>query len=291
MFVLQIPDDLQDAIQPEGVTGWDVALAIALVVVAVPISRGVERLARKATRRVPGLSADMVHIAGRGARYLVMFVVGSLALSLIGVEVGWAVAVAAVGLVIVVLIMRPMVENAAAGLLLQSRPSFALGDEVKIAGHTGTVLEISARTTVLKTRAGQRIHIPNTDVLGDTIVVYTAFDRRRATVDIGVDPSADLDAVTRVLVEAVTGVDNVLADPAPEVMARSFGNGFINLTVRFWHGPDTHSDTRVTDGAVRAIQDAVNKAGIDMPPPQLLVMTPPTPPVSGESAENEDTEP
>ena len=284
MLSMQIPEDLQDAIQPEGVTGWDVTAAIVLVVVAFPISRAVDRLARRATRRVPGISTDTVHMAGRAGRYLVLLVAGSVALSLVGVDVGWAVAVAAVCLVIVVLILRPMVENAAAGLLLQSRPSFAVGDEIQVEGHEGEVLEISARTTVLKAGDGRRVHIPNTDVLGGIIVVYTAFDSRRVSVDIGVDPTADLDEVSRVLIDAVSGVESVLPDPAPAVMARSFGDGFVNLSIRFWFGPDTHSDVRVTDGAVRAIQRAVNEAGIDMPPPQLLVQTPARPPAGDDSA-------
>lgn len=289
MLSMQIPDDLQDAIQPEGVTGWDVAIAIVIMVVAFPISRLADRLARKATKRVPGISADTTHMAGRAGRYLVLLVAGSFALNLVGVDVGWAVAVAAICLVVVVLIMRPMVENAAAGLLLQSRPSFAVGDEIVVEGYTGKVIEISARTTVLKTGEGHRVHIPNTDVLGGTIVVLTAFDSRRATVEIGVDPNADLDEVTKVLIDAVSAVQNVLPDPAPAVMARSFGDGFINLSVRFWFGPDTHSDVRVTDSAVRAIQRAVNDAGIAMPPPQLAVQTQDQPPAGDESRSKDAT--
>lgn len=59
--------------------------------------------------------------------------------------------------------------------------------------------------------------------------------------------------MSRTLIDAVTGVDTVLADPAPLVIARSFGDGVIVVSVRFWFGPDTHSDAEVTDKADRAM--------------------------------------
>jgi small conductance mechanosensitive channel len=271
MVGLQLPADLQDAIQPQGVTGWDVAVAVALVLLAVPTSRLVDHLTRRVVGRAPNVTTEVVHIAGRMARYAVLFAGWSLALSLVGVNVGWVATIAVVFVIMAVLIVRPLVENSAAGLLLKARPSFGEGDHIEVSGYTGEVLEISARTTVLKTPDGIRIHIPNTEVLGTILVVYTAFESRRVSIELGVDPAADLEAVSQILVDAVSGVDTVLADPAPVVLARSFGDGTINLSVRFWFGPDTHSDTAVTDQAIRALEHAMSKAGIDLPPPGLMV--------------------
>jgi small conductance mechanosensitive channel len=179
--------------------------------------------------------------------------------------------------VVVILMVRPLVENGAAGLLLQSRPSFGVGDRIQVAGYTGEVLEINSRTTALKTPDGTRVHIPNTEVLGGILVVYSAFKSRRVSIDLSVDPRADLDAVSQAFVEAVSSVEHALADPAPVVRARSFGDGTIDLQVRFWFGPDTHSDTAVTDAAVRALQHIINKEGISLPAPQLIVQRQLTP--------------
>ena len=272
-FGVSVPDGVKEAIQPEGVTGWDILLAVVIVLIAIPVGRGVDRLTRKLVKRIPDASTEAVHVAGHVARYGVWFLAWSLGLSLVGVEVGWAVAIAVVFLIMIVLILRPLIENSAAGLLLQARPSFAVGDHIEASGYRGEVIEINARTTSLKTPDGIRIHIPNTQVLSEVLVVYTAYEQRRVSVDLGVDPAADLASVTKVLVAAVSGVDTVLADPAPVAVARSFGDGTINLSVRFWFGPDTHSVVAVTDGAIRALQAAINDAGIGMPPPQIFVET------------------
>ncbi len=273
MFGAQFLDELKNIIQPDGVSGWDVVIAISVITVAFPISRFVDRLVRRAARRVPNASPEIVKMTGRGGRYFTLFVLGSWAVSLVGVEIGWAVIIGIVTLFLVVMIMRPMVENAAAGMLLRARPTFALGDEIVVSGYSGTVMDINARTTSLKTRDGWRVHIPNKEVLNEDLVVLTAYDSRRASVDVRVDSRADLDWVTRLLVDAVSEIESVLPDPAPAVMARSFGDGFINLSVRFWFGPDTRTDVGVTDLAIRAIQLTLDEAGVDMPTPQLRIRT------------------
>jgi small-conductance mechanosensitive channel len=148
-----------------------------------------------------------------------------------------------------------------------------VGDYISASGYEGQVVEINARTTALKTPEGVRVHIPSSQVLGAILVVYTASESRRVTIDLGVDPATDLDAVSQILAGAVSAVENVLADPSPVVFARSFGDGSINMSVRFWFGPDTHSDVSVTDQAIRAVSCAISKAGIGLPAPQLTIQT------------------
>lgn len=270
---MQIVDEATTLIQSLGLTGWDVILALAVVLVALPVSRWAGRWARRGVAKVPGVSAEITNDVGQIAQYAVLLVSWSLALSVMGLDAGWLVAVVLVIVVVVILMIRPLIENSAAGLLLQARPSFGVGDQLEVAGYRGEVVQISARTTALKTPEGTRVHIPNTQVLGTTIIVYTAFKKRRVCIDLGVDPNADLDAVSRTLIDAVAGVDTVVADPAPLVLARSFGDGAINLSIRFWFGPDTHNDTAVMDKAIRALQRAISDAGISLPPPQLFVQT------------------
>ena len=174
---------------------------------------------------------------------------------------------------------------------MQARPSFDVGDRIQVSGYTGEVLSISARTTALETPDGTRVHIPNTQVLGSIVVVYTAFDSRRASIDLSVDPMADLDAISHAFVEAVSGVEDVLADPAPVVRARGFGNGTVELQVRFWFGPDTHSDIAVTDEAIRALQRIINKEGISLPAPQLIIERQPAPSGAGSTSAGDHSEP
>ena len=101
-----------------------------------------------------------------------MLIALAWAVSLLGVEVGWFALVVASGLIVFVLMVRPLVENLAAGLLLQSRPSFGIGDQIETNGYRGDVISITARSTIIQTRDWKRIHIPNQDVLDESLDVY-----------------------------------------------------------------------------------------------------------------------
>ena len=199
-----------------------------------------------------------------------MLIALAWAVSLLGVEVGWFALVVASGLIVFVLMVRPLVENLAAGLLLQSRPSFGIGDQIETNGYRGDVISITARSTIIQTRDWKRIHIPNQDVLDESLDVYTAFERRRSSLDMTVDFGVDPDRAEEVVVSALKGVEGVLDDPGPYVLARGFDNGTI-LQVRWWHEPDLRSESRSLDRVVRAVRRSLADAGIGMSTPEIRV--------------------
>lgn len=86
----------------------------------------------------------------------------ALAITLLGVTVGWLLII--VILILGLLMIRPMVENIAAGLLLTVRPSFTIGDQIQTDEYKGVVSEIGSRTTMLQTNTGVAMHIPNVEV-------------------------------------------------------------------------------------------------------------------------------
>jgi small-conductance mechanosensitive channel len=268
---VQIIEDLGEAIRPEGVGIVDLVLAIALVAMAFPVARFVERIARAIMRRLPKMSTESAAVIAYGSRYLTLFLLASMALNLVGVDIGWALALAVLFLIIVILTVRPLVENGAAGFLLKSRPSFAVGDEVQLSSHVGEVLSISARTTVLRTRDGRRVHVPNTDVLDHEIIVFTAFDARRLSIDLSVDQRCDLDLVSEVLVGALEALPLVKSEPPPRVIAYGLSDGAVGLSVRFWFEPQGVSEQDALDAATRAVLAELREARIELMPPRLQI--------------------
>ena len=168
----------------------------------------------------------------------------AVAMSWFGVDVAWFTVVLGFTALVAFLMLKPLVENFSAGLVLETRGAFAVGDEIETNGHTGEVVEVNGRTTMIRTRDGRRIHIPSTDVLASTLTVYTAFDSRRSSIVIGIDDSADLDRVVDVLVAAASDVEGVIDDPEPAVRARGFGNGTVLLELGWWHGPSLSEESQ-----------------------------------------------
>jgi small-conductance mechanosensitive channel len=262
---------LEDAINTAEVSGWDVLAAVVVVVTAYPIGKAVAKATTGAVGRIPNLSDNLVKDVGRLMKWFTYLIAAAWALSLLGVDVGWVAIVVAVVVVFAFLMARPMVENIAAGTLLTVRPSFAVGDQVETAGYRGTVEEIGSRSTVLRTSDGLRVHVSNTDVLSAPIVVYTAYDSRKADFDVSVAHGTDLDKATHLLIEAISGVDNVLQDPASEVHATGLASTAITLSISYWYPSSMTSDSSVTDCVIRAVKNTLSEAGIELAVPLLDV--------------------
>jgi small-conductance mechanosensitive channel len=269
-----------DALNTGGLTGWDLVAAGIVVLLAYPIGRLAARFGRRAIGRVSGTSDQAADDVGRIAKILVYFVAGAIALSILNVNVGFLSLLFALALVLGALMLKPMVENSASGMLLLARPSFSVGDQIRTTDFRGTVEEIGSRTTVLRTDDGVVIHVSNNQVLSNPIVVYTAAESRKSSFDVGVPLDTDLDDVTSALMAAVTSVDDVVAKPAPQIQAAGFADNAITLTISYWYPSTMTSGSGVTDGVIRATKSALAKADIELTVPDVRVTTTSTEPAS-----------
>lgn len=132
---------------------------------------------------------------------------------------------------------QDILQNLLAGILLLFRQPFRGGDQIKIGDMIGTVEEINIRETVLATFDGRRILIPNAKVYTGEIQVQTAHRHSRSSFTVGVAYETDLATARMVAVEAVGGVEGVLAEPAPEAyMVSAFpgvgGRGAVGVGAR-----------------------------------------------------------
>jgi small conductance mechanosensitive channel len=275
-FLEQDGSRVNEFVDTSSVTGWDVVIAVAIVVLAFPLSSGVAWLVGRVMRKSQ-LPDSVRLLVRRLARSAVIVVGVAIAVSLVGVSVQWfTVVVIFVGL-IAVLMLRPLVENFSAGLLLEVRGSFVVGDEIESNGHEGEVQIINGRTTVLKTRDGRRVAIPSTDVLDNSIIIYTAFEKRRSSLTVDIAYEADLDAAEAALIDAASSAAGVLDDPAPSVRAHDFGSGTYQLELRWWHGPRLSDESQAQDQVVRNVKEKLDAAGIAMPSPERVIRQPDLP--------------
>lgn len=57
--------------------------------------------------------------------------------------------------------MSTIIQNLVSGLLVQADRAFQIGDRIMIQGTEGKVVKISVRTTVIETKEGHWVYIPN----------------------------------------------------------------------------------------------------------------------------------
>ena len=153
-------------------------------------------------------------------------------------------------------------------ILILLRQPFEVGDQiVSSAGHEGTVERIETRATIIKTYDGRRVVIPNADIYTDSVVVNTAYDKRRSEYDIGIGCNDDWDTARKIMVDACASVSGVLSDPAPETIPIALGDFANVVRLRWWTKPEKASQIHTFGDVLQAVYTALDAEGIDMPYP------------------------
>jgi small conductance mechanosensitive channel len=169
--------------------------------------------------------------------------------------------------------LQDVAKNFVAGILLLIQQPFEIGDAIEVGGYGGTVLDISLRASEMRTWDGRRVFIPNGDIFVSSIVNFSRALRRRIEIPIGVAPESDLDHVARVTLDTISKkVSGVLVDPAPQVVFSQFGESTIDLKVFYWIDTGEAGVFQAQDEGVRAIKEAFEDQGIEMPYPTRTIL-------------------
>lgn len=160
---------------------------------------------------------------------------------------------------------QDILQNLLAGILLLFRQPFRGGDQISVGDVTGTVEEINIRETVILTFDGRRVLIPNAKVYTDVIHVQTAHQAIRENFVVGIAYEADMASARRVAIEALAGVEGVVADPPPEALFVDLESSTVNLDIRFWCDARQLEMRRTLDRAIEAVKTAFDAHGIEMP--------------------------
>ncbi len=265
------PLDLSGAFDTSGVTSTDVIAAIVVMIVTVIVATLVSHVTRQRLSRPETGTLQVARFAGTAVRWIVIFIGGSWALSFLGLQVDWLTITVVLVIVVVVLVARPLLEKYAAGVALATAAGFGIGDEIGVRGFEGKVLEFTGRSTVLRLRNGTRVHLPNTEMTDQDIIVFTTDKNRRTEIELEVGGHHTVESVEKVILDALDGVEAVVSDPAPRVRARGFGVASVTLSVRIWHESDLGSASEALDQAVRAIARALDAAGMPLATDALKV--------------------
>lgn len=200
-------------------------------------------------------------------RWAILLLVGMTCLSYFGVETtGFAAVIGAAGLAIGLAFQGTLSNFAAGAMLLIFRP-YKVGDEVNIAGHTGTVREIELFTTDIDTPDNRRITVPNGSIFGSVIENITHNPVRRFSVDVGAAYSADVDATRAALERAIKTATMLVPVPASAVVLVNLGASSVNWVVNCWTKRETYGDAK--QQVIRAVKMELDRSGIGIPFPQL----------------------
>jgi small conductance mechanosensitive channel len=195
-----------------------------------------------------------------------MVVVIIAAIGQVGIQTTSFIAIFGAAGLAVGLALQGSLSNFAAGVLIVLFRPYKVGDFVEAAGIAGVVEQVQILTTILKTGDNKQIIVPNGQIMDSIITNYSANDKRRVDMVVGVSYDDDLDKVRSTIEELVAADERILAEPACTIAVSALADSSVNFVVRPW--VNTADYWGVMFDLTEAIKKRFDKEGISFPFPQ-----------------------
>ncbi|MBA3962246.1 MAG: mechanosensitive ion channel [Chthoniobacterales bacterium] len=165
--------------------------------------------------------------------------------------------------------LQNITSNFISGLVILAERPITIGDRVEVAGVTGQVQKIRARSTVVVTNDNIATIVPNQKFIDSPVTNWTWGDPRvRFRIPIGAAYGSDVEVVRQTLIEAAKEHPKCLNDPAPSVFFKAFGDSSLDFELVVWSSEMSHRPARFRSDLNFAIEKKFRAAKIEIPFPQ-----------------------
>jgi len=165
--------------------------------------------------------------------------------------------------------LQNIASNFISGLVILAERPITIGDRVEVAGITGQVQQIRARSTVIRTNDNITMIVPNTKFIDSPVTNWTYGDPRvRFRIPVGVAYGSDIAKVREALLAAGRENPNTLKEPAPSIFLEKFGDNSIDFELVVWSSEMSARPSRYRSDLNFAIEQKFREAGIEIAFPQ-----------------------
>ena len=165
--------------------------------------------------------------------------------------------------------LQDIAKNFVAGLILLIERPIKVGDRIEIGNVTGSVAEIRARATLVRTNDDIYLIVPNSRFVTETVTNWSYRSPRvRFHFPVSVACGSDPRAVEQALLEAAAKNDHVLREPPPTVLFAAFGESSLDFELACWTAVMLHRRSALRSEMNYCIHAALTGRGIELPFPQ-----------------------
>lgn len=209
-------------------------LVLAIIIVIV-FCRALNRLLRR--RLLVKLKIDEGNRAVIAT--VISYTIGTISLILVLQGIGFnlaSLAVIAGGLGVGIGFgLQDLTKNFISGLTILLERTIKVGDFVEFDKLSGYIKEISIRSTLIRTREGGDVVVPNSHLVENRLLNWS-YDGFQARIHIPVNVAygSDTVLVTEALLKSAYMEPSVLHHPSPLVLFRGFGESSLDFELRVW---------------------------------------------------------
>jgi small-conductance mechanosensitive channel len=244
-------------------------LLIALLIAVFWLSSRTKRFLFTRFLARSGLDRSLQHAIAQIVGYAVLIIGIVIVLDNAGIHLGALTVFAGAVGVGVGFGLKNIASNFISGLLILAERPIAIGDRIEVAGITGQVKQIRARSTVILTNDNIAMIVPNEKVIDSPVTNWTYTDRRvRFRVPVGVAYGSDVNKVREALIAAAREHPATLNDPAPDAFLEKFGDSTIDFQLIVWSEQMSRRPSRFKSDLNYLIVKHLGAAAIEIPNPQ-----------------------
>ena len=223
------------------------------------LSRLVVRLCEKKE-----LDVTLSHFLGQVVRLVVLVFVVIMAMGKFGISV--APLIAALGALAfgASFALQGPLSNYGAGLVIIMTRPFVVGDTVTIEGVSGVVEEVTLATTILSTEDGEKITIPNKNIVGE--IQTNSFENKVVEVSVGISYDDDPEKAIDIIREILLSMEKIPKTPVPQIGIEEYADSAISIGMRYWVPTKSYYETMYAVNL--AVFKKFKQAGITIPFPQ-----------------------
>ncbi len=131
--------------------------------------------------------------------------------------------------------LQDVFKDLISGIIILFEGNVAVGDILEVDGLIGTVKEIKLRTSLIRTRDGIFIVVPNNRIVNEKVINWSTNTKiTRFNVVVGVAYGSDVEKVKELLLISVNEHEQVSKRPIPLVFFNDFGDSALIFELNFW---------------------------------------------------------
>jgi len=204
------------------------------------------------------------------SKVVVVAMAGYGALLIWGVDpTAWLASAGVIGIA-VGFAARDTLANLFSGIFIVVDAPYKIGDYVVLdTGERGEVTHVGLRSTRLLTRDDVEVTIPNAIIANAKIINESGgpWEKYRIRIKVGAAYGSDVDHVCEVLEDIARENGDIVADPAPRVRMRGFGDSSLDFELLGWVLAPVHRG-RVSHELYKTVYKRFMEEGIEIPFPQ-----------------------
>ena len=275
IFATEISSDTWVKIK-DAVVGWclsmgkNILIALLVLFIGNKIVKWVIKLINKTISK-----SKMEPIVGKFLLSLIKFglyaVLAVVIVGIVGIPATSFIAMLSAASITIGLALQGSLSNFAGGVLILLFKPFRIGDYIKedVHGNEGVVTGIDLFYTKILTPDNKAIVIPNGALANNSVTNYTALEKRRVDIEVGISYDSDMKKAKDVINGVIATQEDILKDEPCVVAVSELAASQVTICVKVWVKTSDYWTAKwnLTENIKRALDDN----NIEIPFNQLSV--------------------